>query len=237
MKRIKDITNQKFGSLTAIKPSHKNERHMWYWVFKCDCGKEHIARANVVAHQHNLKKDPQLPSCGCVELARKTKHGFRKAVNTHPAYKAYRGIMSRCYNPKDRNYKWYGAVGVTMCDEWKDNPEMFVKWSIDNGWKPNLHIDKDILCELKGIKPHIYSPDTCQWVSAKTNGAFATNRDNFGKHPNIRLSHKEVDEILRLFISGEITNKSELARMFNLKSPSSVSRLIKLAENKVQSNA
>lgn len=228
-KRTKNITGMQFGSLTAQRISYIGTNRTAYWEFQCKCGNTHIARANTVAHQTKKKMDPELPSCGCVELARKTVHGFRKAKDTHPAYKAYRAMMDRCYNPKTSGFQWYGAVGVTVCDEWRGNPAAFVEWAIASGWQPGLHIDKDILCEEKGIHPHLYSPETCQWVSAKTNVAFATNRDNFGKHPNVRLSHSEVAELLEAYFSGEITDRKELTRMYGLLSTSSVSRLIQEA--------
>ena len=233
--RAKDITGMQFGSLTALSPVSK-QGSMVVWEYRCACGKLHEARANTVTYLAK-KGDTEVPSCGCIELARKTKHGFRTAKNTHPAYRAYRGMMSRCYLASDSNYKWYGAVGVTVCDEWKGNPEAFVKWALDNGWKKGMHVDKDILSDAKQIHPHIYSPETCQWVSAKKNVGYATNRDNFGKHPNVRLSHQQVEELLELFNSGEETNTARLAERVNLKSRNSVYRLIKLHRDKVQSNA
>ena len=226
---VKDITNQQFGSLTAVQFLYTKNR-LAYWEYLCKCGKKHTARANTVTYVHRIKADPELPSCGCVELARKTKHGFRKAKDTHPAYKIYRGIMDRCYNPKSPAYQWYGAIGVTICDIWKDNPAAFVEWAIANGWAEGLHIDKDILSQQQGIFPHVYSPATCQWVTSKVNVGAATNRDNYGRHPNVRLSHAQVAEIERLYFSGEETNQSALARRFGLKSPSSVQRLIALAK-------
>ena len=102
-------------------------------------------------------------------------------------------------------------------------------WEYQCGWEPNTHIDKDILSDKLGIHPHVYGPKTCQWVSAKVNVGYATNRDNFGKHPNVRLSHKQVEEILNYYFSGEITNKSELARMYGVHC-SSIRRLIRIAE-------
>lgn len=230
-KRCKDLTGLVFGSLTAVKPSHVTN-NMVYWEFLCVCGKTHVARGNTVKHQAK-KGDPELPSCGCIEMSRKTKHGFRTVSDTHPAYRVYRGMMTRCYNPNSPEYKWYGGKGVTVCEEWKSNPEAFVQWALDNGWKKGLHIDKDILCNKLNIQPHIYSPTTCQWVSAKTNVGFATNRNNFGKHPNIKLSHEEVAEIRRKYFAGE-ANGTELAQEFGLKSPSSIYRLIRLSKSKGQ---
>lgn len=228
-KRTKDITGQRFGSLTAVRFSHVRNR-MAYWEYECDCGQLHTARGNTIAHQaKHYADDPQLPSCGCVELARKTRHGYRKAKDTHPAYRAYRGMMSRCYDPGCSGYQWYGAQGVTVCGEWKDNPKAFVDWAVANGWQPGLHIDKDILCDEKGIHPHIYSPDTCQWVSAKVNVGYATNRDNYGKHPNVCLSHDAVAEILGRWFSDEEITQKDLATEYGV-TPSTVKRLIDIAQ-------
>ena len=228
--RTKDITNQVFGSLTAIRVMFVKNR-MAHWEFRCKCGKDHVARANTVAHQAKIKNDPELPSCGCVELARKTLHGFRKAKDTHPAYKIYRGMMNRCYNENAAIKKWYLDVGVTVCDEWRGNPKAFVEWAISSGWKPGLHLDKDILSNELGISPPIYSPQTCQWVTPKVNVGYATNRNNYGKHPNVKLSHEEVATLLgKHFLEG--IPQTELAEMFGV-GASTVNRIVLIAKGAV----
>lgn len=229
MTRYKDITGMTFGSLTAVRLSHINKARLAFWLFSCKCGKEHIARASTVAYEAKKRNDPELPSCGCVELSRKTKHGYRKASDTHPLYHLHRGILNRCYNANCPQYIWYGEKGVIVCAEWVNDPAAFIEWGMQNGWQPGMHIDKDILCEQLNIHPHVYSPETCQFVSPKVNVGFATNRANYGKHPNVRLSQESVNELLTKYFSGEETNQSELARQYGLKSPKSVSRLIKLA--------
>lgn len=229
-----DLTGLKFGSLTAVKLHHQDSKGNAFWEYKCQCGNTHIARANTVTYQSKQykNKNPSVPSCGCANLKAVTKHGYRKKDNTHSAYRAYRGIMSRCYNLNDAEYKWYGAVGVTICDEWKNNPKAFIEWSLNNGWNKGLHIDKDIICNQLNIKPHIYSPDTCLWVTPQRNVSEATNRKNYGKHPNIKLSQTQVDEILHLYFSEQITNCNKLAKMFGVKSSSTIYRLIKIEKEK-----
>ena len=228
-KRVKDITNQQFGYLTALQFVSSN-RQGSRWLYSCKCGNTLEARSNTVAYE-SKKGKPNFPSCGCQELAQKTKHGYRKAKDTHPLYSVLKGMKERCYLQTCPVFKWYGAVGVTVCQEWLDDPKAFIEWGLVNGWSKGMHIDKDILCEKLGIRPHVYSPETCQFVTAKENVGFATNRDNFGKHPNVKLSHAQVAEILRLYFSGEQTSMSQLARDYKVHN-SSIQRLISLEKKR-----
>lgn len=56
MKNIVDITGQKFGKLTAVKPLGKG-----LWLFNCDCGSEKITRKS-----NAISGDTK--SCGCLYL-------------------------------------------------------------------------------------------------------------------------------------------------------------------------
>lgn len=226
-KHTKNLTDKKFGSLLAIKPQFKDKiTNALYWLFKCDCGKEHIARGNIVTYVAKHSTTKGSPSCGCVELANKTKHGLRTIKNTHPIYRAYQSMINRCYNPNHSEYKWYGAKGISVCNEWKSNMLAFYTWSIANNWKKGLHIEKDILSKKLGIHPPIYSPKTCQWTTAKRNVGFSTNRKNYGKHPNIKLSEQQANEIIHLYSNNIETNMSKLARDFGIRSPSSIRKLL-----------
>lgn len=57
-KNTRDITGQKFGKLTTIKPLGLDKRQQVLWLCKCECGKEHKANST------NLTKS-RIKSCGC----------------------------------------------------------------------------------------------------------------------------------------------------------------------------
>ena len=79
-------------------------------------------------------------------------------------YSIYRSMYTRCTNPKCINYRWYGAKGVKMCEEWANSFEAFRDWSLSHGYADDLQIDR-----LDADKD--YSPDNCVWVTQAENKA------------------------------------------------------------------
>ena len=224
--RVKDLTGVRFGSLVAVKlHTIKEPKNTAYWEYLCDCGKTHIARGNVITYHSKRSNNPVIPSCGCKELELKTKHGFRKSNDTHPLYQVYKNMRERCYTTTSKNYHNYGAKGVTICDEWLDNPKAFVEWGLSNGWQQGMHLDKDILSRQLGVYPPMYSPDTCKWVTPQVNVAEATSRHNYGNHPNIKLSQSQVNDIIHSYTTGQ-ANGVELAKEYNV-DPSSIYRILR----------
>lgn len=93
----------------------------------------------------------------CALKARAT-HGLSSRGSPHPLYRVLKSAVSRCTNEKSKDYKWYGARGIKVCEEWSENPEAFVAWAIDNGYKNGMELDRR---DNDGN----YSPDNCRFVT------------------------------------------------------------------------
>lgn len=97
----------------------------------------------------------------CANRARST-HGHAARGKLTPIYKIYSGMKSRCEQPSYQHYKYYGGRGIKVCKEWRDNPQVFIDWAMNNGWRSGLEIDRK-------NSDGDYCPDNCK---------FATHREN-----------------------------------------------------------
>lgn len=229
----KDCTNQVFGSLTALYqlPEH-NSSGSYYWQFQCTCGKLYKATAAAIKQQAKLAKNPQIPSCGCVKpiIAKTTakrsftKHGYTAKNSKHPLYNVYRSMLNRCYNPNNKSYKTYGAIGVTICQEWLDNPVTFINWALANGWEKGLEIDKD----LKAVGLKIYSPNTCSIISKVANNRLAHLREHaYGRTKHVKLSPQSINEIVAKYATKKYSQQ-DLANQYKT-SRSCIQRILRLS--------
>lgn len=156
MNKFIDLTNKKFGKLTAIEYKGRNKSG-GVWRCLCDCGNE------VLVLGGNLRKG-KTQSCGCYRFGLRQTHG---KANTR-IYNIWKGIKQRCINANHTFYKDYGERGITVCDEWRDNFQAFYDWAIANGYADNLTIDR---IDVNGN----YEPLNCRWI---TNEAQQSNRRN-----------------------------------------------------------
>lgn len=134
----------------------------------------------------NIKKgsvgDPYYPTVYGVGYMGEGKYKSREGTNPqNVCYKRWKEILNRCYNPECSAYKFYGQVGVTICEEWK-NFQNFAEWWYSNypEWgNVKVAIDKDLLC--KGNKT--YYPEYCCFLPTEINEALTLRQNERGEYP------------------------------------------------------
>lgn len=146
---MKDLIGMKFGKLTVISQSgSKNRKKMWYC--KCECGGSTVTSTYLLNSGHTK-------SCGC--LAGR-KNGIAPKIKGTEIYSRWQAMKKRCYDKKNISYKDYGARGIKVCDEWKNNPLKFYEWALNSGFSPELTLDR---IDVNGD----YCPENCKWSTRK----------------------------------------------------------------------
>ena len=151
MARVKDLSGQKFGKLTAIKRVGNTNYGQPLWECKCECG-----NITLVCGQHLREK--RVKSCGCLKKSK---------ISNKRLYRIWGTMRHRCQNPKRKDYKYYGARGIKVCEEWGDF-STFYEWAINNGYNDTLTLDR---VDANGN----YEPSNCKWATMKEQGNNKTN--------------------------------------------------------------
>ena len=135
-----------------------------YSPVRCICG--HVRLAD-----RSRLRSGDLKSCGCKKhlvtitpkfaahleklKAYSFKHGHNTRKTTSPEYCAWGGVIQRCRNPRSKQYKWYGARGIDVCDRWLS----FENFYADMGPRP-----KGMSLERKDNNLN-YDKENCVWAT------------------------------------------------------------------------
>ena len=109
MPPFRDITNQIFTRLTAIRASHKRPSGAYIWECVCSCDGKHVFVGSASLIEGNTR------SCGCLSKEASSIQGKRNATHgwsKSREYAAYNQARMRCRNPQTRNYADYGGRGI-----------------------------------------------------------------------------------------------------------------------------
>lgn len=157
-KPLKNIVGQTFGKWKVIEHlgvkfsgKYKDRsgvekiRTTRYYLCQCECGTEkEITAGNLLTGKSR--------SCG------NTKCRYKKPP-PHPLYSTWYNMITRCYNPANPTFKYYGGRGITVCDKWRESLESFIS---DMGEKP-----KDNYSIERINNDGNYEPANCKWATRK----------------------------------------------------------------------
>lgn len=139
-------------------------------ICKCSCG-NFIGPSRLVSLLNG-----DLISCGCYQRKihserlknRNKKHGFSTRSNREPLYTIWSAMKDRVLNLSRKDSKYYSKKGITIYSDWKDDYLKFREWSINNGYKEGLSIDR--IDNSKG-----YCPENCRWIPKTLQNSNKTN--------------------------------------------------------------
>lgn len=161
---FRNLKDKQFGSLHVMSFYGKHPSRGSLWMCQCICGRRLTINSSSLVRGLTH-------SCGCLRgkhiSISKIKHGM---ANT-PTYSCWSGMKSRCYNPKEDSYKYYGGKGIKVCSRWLNSFPNFLK---DMG-KCIKGMSIDRIDSKKN-----YSPKNCQWLTKGENASKAMKEKYYG---------------------------------------------------------
>jgi hypothetical protein len=148
---------QRFTRLVVLKYLYSSPTNR-YFLCRCDCGT--VKKFRVANMRSGATK-----SCGCWNRETLSTRGILhgRANTGDKTYQAWVACKKRCFykkKKKGKDYKDYGARGITVCERWQGK-NGFKNFLSDMGEAP-----KDRSLDRKNVNGH-YEPGNCRWATPK----------------------------------------------------------------------
>ena len=120
------------------------------------------ARAKGLCNMHRQRIAIHGDPFACTPREARIKHGLtRQGQKWTPEYESWASMMTRCRNPRHKDYAIYGGRGVTVCGRW----HAFENFLKDMGARPQ-GTSLDRFPNRDGN----YEPGNCRWATPLEQG-------------------------------------------------------------------
>lgn len=162
---LKNYSGEVYGNIQVLEMTNKRKRG--YVVYKCKCNKCGRLFENSLEHyKRRAKLGINTMTCGCYNPH--YNNFYKNGLSKTRVRFIYNNMKERCYNKNNKAYKYYGARGIKICDEWLKDFINFYNWAINNGYKEDLSIDR---INVDGN----YEPNNCKWSTFQEQISNRTN--------------------------------------------------------------
>lgn len=149
-----------FGSWTVLGSSFRRGAR-WVVVARCECGRIAVVGCRDIA----TGRSTQCIGCHMKYSNPRFSHGLAIGGVVEPLYSVWSMMRQRCENDRCKDYRWYGAKGISVCLAWQSYIA-FREWALGHGYQKGLTIDR-----IKSNEG--YCPENCRWITQSENASKA----------------------------------------------------------------
>lgn len=178
-----NLIKHTFERLTVLESMGSDKHRKQIYKCQCKCGKIVIVGASDLLRGNNK-------SCGCLRLENITRLNATHMKSKTLLHQVWLAMKGRCFNKNNKAYKNYGGRGIIVCNEWKNDFQIFYDWAVENGYSEGLTIERK-------NNDKNYEPYNCKWATRKEQNS-NTRRTHFIEYNGISMTMTEWAKYLEI---------------------------------------